>query len=143
MLGMLKITWLVEGRVWLMEAKGQITYPILKAYDDEALERYKNGCYGRYFIADVRQLRGFPTIRQCLQLTSLWHLHLHVFVIIGAQRHPLRVLFLALMHLVRIHYKEVASLADAQAYVMSLDSTLPPLEEWNDMGRDEILSQNE
>lgn len=126
----LQITWLVAGRVWLLEATGQITLPILKTYDEESLLRYKNGTYGRYFIADVRQLQAFPTIRQCLGLTSLWHMHLHVFVIIGTQRHPLRVLFLALMHLVRLHYKEVMSLDEAKAYLLSIDSTLPPLEQW-------------
>jgi|GEM_PF-6018501 len=131
----LQITWLVVGRVWLLEAKGQITFPILKAYDAEVMPLYKNGTYGRYFIADVSRMRAFPSIRECLQVPSLWHVHLHVFVLVGAQKMTLRFLFSALLGLARISYINAATLAEAQAYLLSIDSSLPPLEEWNDVER--------
>lgn len=133
--GVLRMSWLVEGRVRLLVASGEITLPMLKRYDAEVRPLYENGTYGRYFIADVSQMVAFPSIRECLQIPALWHTHLDELILVGAQRFPLRFLFSALMGLARISYQDAATMAEAKAYLLSVDSTLPPLDEWKDVQR--------
>jgi hypothetical protein len=131
MIGAIHSQWVVDNRVRFISAVGQIDLEMAKAQDAEALRIYDAAPQPIHMIIDVRYTKAVPAISECLKLASLWHKNLDMVVTVGAMSQPsLRLLFTALVRLARLKYQDVATLDEAQQFLITCDPSLPSLETW-------------
>lgn len=131
MAGSIESHWLVEKRVRLLTAIGHLDMKTVKIYDDDSRLLYDSLTAPVHVIIDVRQLRSVPPLSELHKMATLWHKRIGMVVTVQAMRQPLmRMIFTTIVAIGRLTYRDVDTLEQARAYIVSRDVSLPALDLW-------------
>jgi hypothetical protein len=132
MAGSIETHWFVENRVRLLTAFGHLELETVKIFDEATRRFYDAATQPVHVILDVRQLKTVPPISELLKMSTLWHKRQDFVATVGAMRQPLmRLLFTTLLHVGRLNYRDVDTVAEAKRLIIGYEPTLPPLETWS------------
>jgi hypothetical protein len=123
---------LVEGQVRMTTVVGHLTTEIMRENDRDLTAFIEASSAPMvHLIVDTRRMLSVPPIAENRKAGYPYHPRMGYNVTIGSFRNPLiRLIITMSVAIVRIRYKDVDSLEEACAFLISKDPNLPPLEMW-------------
>jgi hypothetical protein len=123
---------LVEGQVSMTTVVGHLTTETMRQNDrDFTAFIDASSAPMVHLIVDTRRMLSVPPISENRKAGFPYHPRMGYNVTIGAFRNPfVRLIITMSVAVIRIRYKDVDSLEEACAFLISKDSDLPPLEMW-------------
>lgn len=106
--------WLIDGRVRLVTLQNDLRAATIFEYDHEIIQLMDEVSAPLHFIVDVRSLRTFPNLNECMSLQHFRHEKMGWLLTIGTSRNQIMRFFLnAIARATHARYKEFDEVAEA------------------------------
>jgi hypothetical protein len=124
---------LIEGRVYLSVGAGHFTTESMRAFDQDVINAIEaSDAPLVHLISDSRQVLSLPSLGEIMKNRYPQHPRMGYMITIGAFNNPVMRFLLSLSTTISsVRYKDVATLAEACAYLAHKDPSLPPVSSWN------------
>jgi hypothetical protein len=109
--------WLVPNRVRLAIFEGNMALKDMLEADERVLTALEASERPLFLILDIRALKSFPTLNDCLKMRHIFHKNVGWYLTIGATSNSVARIF---------RYKDVRTMDEAWRFLYSIDATLPP-----------------
>jgi hypothetical protein len=123
---------LVEGRVYLSIGTGHFTVDSMREFDQQVINALEaSDAPMVHLITDSRQVLSLPPLTEIMKNRYPQHPRIGYLITVGAFQNPvMRFLFSLSSTISNVRYKDVATLAEACAFVAHKDPSLPPVSTW-------------
>lgn len=124
---------LVEGRVYLTIGVGHFSTESMQVFDQQVIDAIDaSDAPMVHIISDSRQVLSLPSLSEIMKNQYPQHPRMGYSITVGAFQNPVMRFLLSLSATISsTRYKDVATLAEACAYLAHKDPSLPAISTWN------------
>jgi hypothetical protein len=123
---------LVEGRVYMSTGSGHVTTEVMQRLDEHFIAQIDASPYPLvHIIQDARFILSLPPISEVRKLNYPSHPRMGYSITVGGFGGLMRFIVSIAATIFQARSKDVNTLAEAYAYLLVKDPSLPPLNTWN------------